>query len=486
MGYFTDDRKMYVPLSIDTVEARKGNYFLSNKKMFFAVMLFLPIFIPLAILMDIGAGWIPLIIVAGIYMLIYFYVARFLIFEEKRLRKMVRELDDNKVSGIEHFWEVDKIGGGKEDDGTIYYSFKGSATGTTRGLVVMMDRGSVIGVPKGHYKTFRRTKEQFLRRLHLSGLDVQWYEMQKRPELQSSLIDHANKLSNLDNKYLQTLLKLQLNINTVYSMGDQQRYVDYVVVKREKHSKDFKRVLQTIIEETLGQNDYFVNPHIANKNEVEEFYKNYLMMDTIDSDNIRKSVDIKPFENFAKVIRMLDETGKEIPIEHLDDLDVDSVGGRHVDKEINKEKQIEKDKENKNKRDYDSELERLNKIRNRDRITHDEYEKRKEQMDEVYENSENFLKDYRMVNKNKGKNVEKENKEDKREEQKEQGPVMHEFKEDDIEVKGDASIEDMLRNKRKNEGKEKETENRDENDGEDENEEEYLSIEDYLRDREEK
>src|SRR5699024_2909901 len=174
------------------------------------------------------------------------------------------------------------------------------------------------------------------------------------------------------------------------------------------------------------------------------------------------------------------------PIEHLDDLDVDSVGGRHVDKEINKEKQIEKDKENKNKRDYESELERLNKIRNRDRITHDEYEKRKEQMDEVYENSENFLKDYRMVNKNKGKNVEKENKEDKREEQKEQGPVMHEYKEVDIEVKGDASIEDMLRNKRKNEGKEKETEKRDENDGEDENEEEYLSIEDYLRDREEK
>src|SRR5699024_2998713 len=224
--------------------------------------------------------------------------------------------------------------------------------------------------------------------------------------------------------------KLQLNINTVYSMGDQQRYVDYVVVKRERYSRDFKRVLQSIIDETLGQNDYFVNPHIANKNEVEEFYKNYLMMDTIDSDNIRKSVDIKPFENLAKVIRMLDETGKEIPIEHLDDLDVDSVGGRHVDKEINKEKQIEKDKENKNKRDYESELERLNKIRNRDRITHDEYEKRKEQMDEVYENSENFLKDYRMVNKNKGKNVEKENKEDKREEQKEQGPVMHEFKED--------------------------------------------------------
>src|SRR5699024_3450362 len=455
MGYFSNDKKMYVPLSIDSVEAKRGNYFLSNKKMFFAVMAFLPIFIPLGILMDVGAGWLPIVVVAGIYLTVYFYFARFFIFEERRLRRMVRELDENKISGIEHFWGIDKIGGGKDDDGTIYYSFKGSRTGTTRGLVIVMDRGSVIGVPKGYYKTFRRTKEAFLRRLHLSGLDVQWYEMQERPELQSSLIEHAHLLSNVDNEYLQKLLKLQLNINTVYSMGDQQRYVDYVVVKRERYSRDFKRVLQSIIDETLGQNDYFVNPHIANKNEVEDFFKNYLMMDTVDSDNIRKSVDIKPFESFAKVIRMVDEEGKEVPIEYLDELDVDREQGRDLDKEIKNEERITKDKESKNKRDFEEEIEKLNKIRNKDRITHDEYEKRREFLEELYEKSDNFLTDLRNERKNrKSKDIEDKDKDKREETQEKQGPVMHEYKEDNGYVGGDASIEDVLKNRELEEGKE--------------------------------
>src|SRR5699024_2793479 len=128
-----------------------------------------------------------------------------------------------------------------------------------------------------------------------------------------------------------------------------------VVGKRERYSREFKRVLQSIIDETLGQNDYFVNPHIANKNEVEDFFKNYLMMDTVDSDNIRKSVDIKPFESFAKVIRMVDEEGKEVPIEYLDELDVDREQGRDLDKEIKNEERITKDKESKNKRDFEEE-----------------------------------------------------------------------------------------------------------------------------------
>src|SRR5699024_5168008 len=262
---------MYIPLSIDTVEASKGSYFFSNKKMFYELIAILIIFIPLAFLMQMEVGIMPYVVVVGIYLFVFFQFARLVIFEEKRLRKMVRELDENKISGIEHFWKIDKIGGGKDDEGMKYYSLDGSRYGTTRGLVVTMDRGSTVGVPEGHFENFRKTKEDFLRRLHLVGLDVRWYEIQKKPELQKSIIDMANQLSDVENEYYQKLVKLQLNINTNFSMDDRQRYVDYIVVKRERYSKDFNGVLESIVEETLGQNSYFVNPRIANKAEIEEF-----------------------------------------------------------------------------------------------------------------------------------------------------------------------------------------------------------------------
>jgi len=443
MSYFSDDTNMYVPLSIDEVEVRSGNYFLSNKKMFFAVMAFLPVFIPIWILMDVGVGIIPILIVVGIYLIGYFYFARFIIFEERRLRKMIRELDENKISGIEHFWGIDKIGGGKDDDGTIYYSYEGTRSGTTRGLVVMMDRGSVIGVPKGHYTNFRRTKERFLRQLHLNGLDVQWFEIQKKPELQPSLIRHANLLSNLENEYLGKLLKLQLNINTAFSMGDQQRYIDYIVVKRSRYSKDFKKILQTAIDETLGTNNYFINPKIANKREVEDFFKNYLMMDMVDSDNIRKSVDIKPFESFAEVIRLVDSEGEEVPIRYLDEFDIDSRGGRDLDKVLQKHENIEKGRERANKELYDKEIERLNKQRNRDRITHDEYEEKQKELTELFNESDNFREDLRKLR--GGKEVEEIREE--REQEKETGPIMYEYEDrDDGVVSGEDTLEDLIRN----------------------------------------
>jgi len=442
---------MYIPLSIDTVEASKGSYFFSNKKMFYALIALLPIFIPLAFLMQMEVGIMPYVVVVGIYLFVFFQFARLVIFEEKRLRKMVRELDENKISGIEHFWKIDKIGGGKDDEGMKYYSLDGSRYGTTRGLVVTMDRGSTVGVPEGHFENFRKTKEDFLRRLHLVGLDVRWYEIQKKPELQKSIIDMANQLSDVENEYYQKLVKLQLNINTNFSMDDRQRYVDYIVVKRERYSKDFNGVLESIVEETLGQNSYFVNPRIANKAEIEEFYKNYLMMDTVDSDNIRKSVDIKPFENFAEVIRLVDSEGVEVPLDYMDDLEVDRGSrGKNLEDIIKREERKERGRKERNKIDYDREVEKLNQRRNKERITHSQYLEEDEMLRKIYEESDNFmdgLREYRRNNGKgeKGKKVKKEDRKDKN------VPVMHEYEEEDTGGNVEGTLEDLLRNKGSNE-----------------------------------
>lgn len=384
MSYFGNDKKMYVPLSIDTVEAERMNYFFSNQKMIYAVVAFLPLFILLYPLIDGGVSILPLIIVVAVYLFGYTYFFRFIIFEEKRLRNMVRELDANRVSGVDHFWGIDKIGGGETDDGMIYYAYKGSSKGTTRGLVIKFDRGSTVGVPYGHYKNFRKTKQNFMRKLHTSGFDFQWYELQKKPELQDSLIDYADKLSQIGNEYHQKLLKLQLNIQVVFSMSADQRYEDYIVVKRSNFSKDFKLLLESIIDETLGQNGYIVNPHVLNKREVEGFFKNYLMIDSLDSDSIRKSVDIEPFENFAKVHRLVDGKGQEVPIQFIDDLDIDVYRDRPIEQEMKTAERKEKVREELRQKNFKIEQDKLNRRRNRDMLSHNEYLEEKRKLEEAY------------------------------------------------------------------------------------------------------
>lgn len=417
MSYFTNNRKMYVPLSIDTVEARKSNYFLSNTKMLWAFLAMLPIFALLTPMIQAGVSIYPIIVVSVIYLIGYSFIIRYVIFEEKRLRKMVRELDENRISEMSHFWGNDKIGDGEEDDGIIYYSYTGSSKGTTKGLVVKLERGSTVGVPEGHYEDYRRVKENFLRSLHMNNFYPQCYEMQKRPEMQKSLLEYAEVLSGMKNEYHQRLLKLQLTINSVYSMGKNQRYVEYYVIKRDNFNKNFRRVVETILEDTFGQSGYITEATILDKRGVEEFYKNYLLVDTLDSNNVRKAVDVEPFENFAKVHRLVDVEGREVPIQFLDELDTDKYGGKDIDVEIKIKNKKDIKKEERRVRQLDIEIEKLNRKRNRDIITHDEYLAEKAELEQMYSPEEFETED----GKEKEREQKRKEREAKRNKRKEKG-----------------------------------------------------------------
>lgn len=454
MSYFSNERKMYVPLSIDTVEAERSSYFLSNQKMVYAVVAFLPLIFLLYPLVDGGVDFLPIIVVVSIYMFIYTYFFRFVILEEKKLRNMIRELDNNRVSGVDHFWGIDKIGGGKTDDGMIYYAYKGNSKGTTKALIVKFDRGSTIGVPVGHYENFRKTKERFLRKLHQSGFDFQWYEMQKKPELQESLIDYADKLGKIDNEYHQKLLKLQLNIQAVFSMSEDQRYEDYIVVKRSNFSRDFRLLLESIIDETLRQNGYIVDPHILGKREVEKFFKDYLMIDSLDSDSIRKSVDVEPFENFAKVHRLVDSEGKEVPIQFIDNLDIDAYRGRSIERDLEAEERKKERREELRKKNFQIEMEKLNRKRNRDMLSHDEYLAEKEKLEhDFHPDNYNPNAEAERIQKEREKEQEEKRRirEERRKKQAEEKAIeikeydLNDYKDRTI-ITGEESLDAMLKN----------------------------------------
>lgn len=384
MSYFSDDEKMYVPLSIDTVEARRSNYFFSNKKMLYAFIAFIPIFALLTPLIQAQAGLLPIMIVVVVYMVIYIYFLRFIVFEERRLKRMLRELDDNRVSEVDHFWGIDKVEDRGENDGMIYYSYKGAARGITSGLVVMLERGSTVGVPVGHYREYRKTMERFFRALHLNNLYGTVVELEREPELQESLKEYTELLKGLDNEYHQRLLRLNLSINSIYTMDKEQRYIEYVVIKQDGFNHNFRRLVETILTDVFSTNGYIQEARILNRRELEGFLKNYLQIETLDSSNIRKSVDVEPFENFALVHRLLDDKGREVPIHLMDELDIDKYRGKSIDQEIERLEKRERGKKKKEKEKLDIEIKKLNRLRNRERITQEEYLKRKRELEEMY------------------------------------------------------------------------------------------------------
>src|SRR5699024_9843740 len=123
---------------------------------------------------------------------------------------------------------------------------------------------------------------------------------------------------------------------------------------------------------------------------------------------------IKPFEKFAEVIRLVDADGVEVPIEYLDELDVEgtTARGQDIEEIIKREERKDESRKERNKMEYDKEVERLNKRRNRERITHTQYLEDAEMLRKIYEESDNFVEGLRQHRKASGK-VKKEEKERK-------------------------------------------------------------------------
>lgn len=385
MGFFDDESRMYIPMTIDTTDVKRSNYFLSNKKVVEMIAALLPYIFMLYPMMQGGVRWLPILIVSAGYALVYVYFIRFRILEEIRLRNMVRELDENRISGVDHFWGINKIGNKGSDDGIIHYKRMGS---TERGLVVYFDRGSTVGVEEGNYTRFRQTKMDFLREISLQKFNFQWYEIPKRSETPEALIEYFNKMTEMDNDVFRKLLKLQIDINIIYTTDTEQRYVDYIVIRNKNFRtlRRFRKVVQEIIDSTLETNGYIIDAKILGKKEVEKFFEDVLQIDSLDSGSVRKGTDVVPFENFATVQRVIRQDGRDLPLEFLDMYDLqdysrgatlESLMDRDVKELARKEKEIDRRRE--------VEMDKIRLQRNKDKITSFEYHNLQEEINRRFD-----------------------------------------------------------------------------------------------------
>lgn len=395
---FESDDKMFVPLTIDDMEVEDTSYFFNGQKLAIAAIGLLPYFI-IFFLLDYVTSIMVFVIYTAIYLTLYSFLLRFVVFEEKRQRDEMMAMENNKVSDMSYFWSWDKLGTGKRDDGMVYIQSDGVSL--KRGYIIEVDSGSVVGVPEGHYRQYRQTQQDFLRSVSALGMDVKVYNIRKRPELSPALKRYARMLRNLqgtENEALIKLSQLNIDINFLYSITLDQRYVTYylLVNKRLENLRNFKGIVQSVVDKTFGSNIAFSNAHILTKPEVDDFLTVYFDQDAVNTSGLHKMNGFKNFSEFCDLVAVIDKEGRQVPVEIFDDIikpDLGFAGNISVEELTKRELEKEAQWERRRIKSYETKEELLMKQRREDKITHKEYTELLESLkhDHLPENFNEFI-----------------------------------------------------------------------------------------------
>lgn len=388
MSMFDDEEKMIIPLSIDDIDASRTSYFFSTKKLVIAFVSIIP-YVLLVIFIYSALPSIPVALTfTAVYLVLYLWIIRTFIIEENVQRESLHALQDNKFSDPSYFWEIDKVGDNKnKDDGLLYLRQDGVTL--KRGLVIKFDSGSIVGTSEDFLHNYRETQQLFLRSLYRNKLNFKWYKIQKQPELNKSLIQQSEQLTECDNDALRKLLKLQLNAYLRVSMDADQRYVDYIVVTNKDFATltNFKTVLEDVVDNTLRTNPAFKDVTILDKAGVDDFFSNYFMQDDFDTNSISKSNRSKPFSEYAKVIQIVDRDNEIVDIDLVDSLNAQLEGdatGYELDEVFSAEERKEAKINKRRETEKEQAIKQLRKQRIDDKITHQEYLEHASDLDELY------------------------------------------------------------------------------------------------------
>lgn len=415
-GMFDDEDIMIFPESIDDIEPTKTSYMFTTTKLILMFVGILPLIIAFIMILS-EFGLIPAVAFGALYLIIYIYLVRMYVIEEPKQRESLNQLEDNKYSDYSFFWDVTKVGTSKKDNGLLYLKQDGITL--KRAYVIKFDSGSIVGVPEDFLDNFRHTQQAFLRSL---GMNIKWYSIQKKPSMNQSLKYQSKNLKNIDNPELNKLIKMQLNTYLRYSVDADQRYVNYIVVINDKFEtlSSFKSNLEDILNRTLRTNSSFKNVEILDKDGINEFYATYYMQNNLDVTTIRKTSITKPFSNYASIVNLVDEEGKAVPVEIIDELNeqVSKLNqGLSVEKLINDVETKEENKETIRIRQKERAKNETVILRRENKITFEEYKDRMAKIEEDY-SPDNFILNRDKVEKEQERQRQKEERIAKREQER--------------------------------------------------------------------
>lgn len=385
---FTNNEKMFVPLTIDDLEMESQNYFFSGQKFIIASLSLLP-YVTIFFFLD----YIPNIQVFIIYTLLYLfgytYVLRFAVFEESRQKQQMMELENNKYSDLAYFWQLDKVGSGERDNGLLYIQSDGLTI--RRSYIVEVDSGSTIGVPENAYQNYREVWQKFFRMCYNLDFEVKMYNVRKKPELSDSLKKYSLQLQDIDNEAYRSLMQLNIETNFLYAVSEEQRYITYIEVinKRVDNLINFRNILEDIIEKTFETDGLFANPKVLDKIGVDSMMATYFGQDRINSRGVHRTNGYKPINQYADVVNIWDSEGKSVPFEMQDYIESEARKSNKVSQNLTIEDMINQDAKDEQRWEEKVESVKNQRIRNlqhqrrEEQITYQEYEEKMRHIEET-------------------------------------------------------------------------------------------------------
>ena len=302
-----EGEKIFIPMSIDQNSTTRAGYFFSPFKSFIMVGGFIP-----------GVPWVMyaysssgdniwgLLIGLVTFLIAHFYLIRFVVFEERRLKKMMRTLDENKRSGVDHFWGIDEI----EDDGVIRYKY---SLGLRKAVIVKVVRGSTVGVASDFKERYKYSNLTFTRDLLRQRFGYMKYTKLERVDLPEGLKDYNARVAKIEDENVKRVLLLNLKTIANFTKEYKSVVVDYYVVSASdpKLLSSFKPLVRDIMTKAFGGEVYFRGTHILDKNEVVQFLNDTLYVKGVRADGYQ-AVENYEFSDFGSVFRAFDHSGREV------------------------------------------------------------------------------------------------------------------------------------------------------------------------------
>lgn len=302
-----EGEKIFIPMSIDQNSTTRAGYFFSPFKSFIMIGGFIP-----------GVPWVMyaysssgdniwgLVIGLVTFLIAHFYLVRFVVFEERRLKKMMRTLDENKRSGVDHFWGIDEI----EDDGVIRYKY---SLGLRKAVIVKVVRGSTVGVADDFKDRYKYSNLTFTRDLLRQRFGYMKYTKLERVDLPEGLRDYNARVAKIEDENVKRVLMLNLKTIANFTKEYKSVVVDYYVVSASdpKLLSSFKPLVHDIMTKAFGGEVYFRGTRILDKSEVVQFLNDTLYVKGVRADGYQ-AVENYSFGDFGSVFRAFDQVGREV------------------------------------------------------------------------------------------------------------------------------------------------------------------------------
>lgn len=302
-----EGEKIFIPMSIDQNSTTRAGYFFSPFKSFIMIGGFIP-GIPWVMYAYSSSGdniW-GLVIGLVTFLITHFYLVRFVVFEERRLKRMMRTLDENKRSGVDHFWGIDEI----EDDGVIRYKY---SLGLRKAVIVKVVRGSTVGVANDFKDRYKYSNLTFTRDLLRQRFGYMKYTKLERVDLPEGIRDYNARVAKIEDENVKRVLMLNLKTIANFTKEYKSVVVDYYVVSASdpKLLSSFKPLVHDIMTKAYGGEVYFRGTKILDKSEVVQFLNDTLYVKGVRAEGYQ-AIENYSFGDFGSVFRAFDQAGREV------------------------------------------------------------------------------------------------------------------------------------------------------------------------------